>query len=162
MPKLPPAAEHFIESFGLALASEGLSRTAGRLLGLILMLDEGGDIDSLAAQLHVSRASISTNTRLLETIGAIERHSIPGRRRIVYRSARSQQGRAFEAMLFRMRRTLDIVADARRQLPRQMMGAKTRLQRVEDYYTKHIAILEAAVAELRDESAPGRKTARRK
>ena len=71
MRKLPPVARHFIEEFGLALASEGLSRTAGRLLGLILMLDDGGDLDFLATELHVSRASISTNTRLLESIGAM-------------------------------------------------------------------------------------------
>src|SRR5262245_30957585 len=116
-PKLPPVAHHFIEDFGLELASQGLSRTAGRLLGLILMLDDGGDLDYLAKELHVSRASISTNTRLLESIGAIERRSVPGQRRIVYRAARTQQDRAIEAIVMRMRRTLDVLLEARQQLP---------------------------------------------
>src|SRR5262249_15791681 len=88
MQKLPPVAGRFIEDFGLSLASQGFSRTAGRLLGLILMLDDGGDLESLAAHLRVSRASVSTNSRLLESIGAIERHSVPGRRRMVYRASR--------------------------------------------------------------------------
>lgn len=52
MQKLPPVAERFIEDFGLSLASQGFSRTAGRLLGLILMLDDGGDLESLAAHLR--------------------------------------------------------------------------------------------------------------
>ena len=123
-PQLPPTVHRFIEDFGLALASQGLSRIAGRLLGLILLLDEGGDLDYLAHELHVSRASISTNTRLLESIGAIERQSVPGRRRIVYRAARTQQDRAIEAIVMRMRRTLDVVVDARRQLPPRMAGRR--------------------------------------
>jgi DNA-binding transcriptional regulator GbsR (MarR family) len=146
MRKLPPVAQHFVEEFGLALASEGLSRTAGRLLGLILMLDDGGDLDFLATELHVSRASVSTNTRLLESIGAIERHSIPGRRRIVYRAAKREHDRAMEAILMRMRRTLDVVAGARRELPREMSGAKVRLQRVANYYQRNIVVIEAALA----------------
>src|SRR5262245_35737702 len=109
MRKLPPVAEQFIEDFGLALAAEGLSRIAGRLLGLILMLDDGADLESLARQLRVSRASISTNTRMLESIGAIERYSIPGQRRILYRAVRTPQNRSMEAMAWRMRRTGDIV-----------------------------------------------------
>jgi DNA-binding transcriptional regulator GbsR (MarR family) len=146
MRKLPPIAHQFIEDFGLALASEGLSRTAGRLLGLVLMLDEGGDLDFLATELHVSRASISTNTRLLESIGAIERHSIPGQRRIVYRAAKHEHDRAMEAILMRMRRTLDVVSAARRQLPSGMAGAKSRLQRVQGYYERNIAVIEGTLA----------------
>jgi len=160
MRRLPPVAVRFIEDFGLCLASQGLPRTAGRLLGLILMLDDGGDLESLAAHLHVSRASISTNTRLLESIGAIERHSVPGRRRMVYRSARTPQNRAMEAMALRMRRTRDVVLEARRDLPSAMRGAKERLKRVQDYYEKTIAATDAVLKELERERAPGRRRGR--
>src|SRR5262252_5919307 len=160
MRKLPPVAERFIEDFGLCLASQGLPRTAGRLLGLILMLDEGGDLESLAAQLRVSRASISTNTRLLESIGAIERHSIPGRRRMVYRAARTPQNRAMEAMMWRMRRTLDVLGEARRELPKEMQGANDRLKRVEDYYERIIAATEAVLKQLESENTGRRMKAR--
>ena len=154
MRKLPPVAEQFIEDFGLALAAEGLSRIAGRLLGLILMLDDGGDLETLARQLRVSRASISTNTRLLESVGAIERHSIPGQRRIVYRTARIPQNRAMEAISWRMRRTADIVREARSKLPKEMAAANARLKRVEEHYDKRIAMVDAVVRELEQGSAP--------
>jgi len=160
MRKFPPIAERFIEDFGLSLASQGLPRTAGRLLGLILMLDEGGDLESLAAQLRVSRASISTNTRLLESIGAIERQTIPGRRRMVYRSARTPQNRAMEAMLSRMHRTLDIVREARRELPKEMQGANDRLKRVQNYYEKIIAATNAVLKELESKNTPRRRRPR--
>jgi DNA-binding transcriptional regulator GbsR (MarR family) len=156
MKKLPLVAERFIEDFGLSLASQGMPRTAARLLGLVLMLDEGADLESLAAQLRVSRASISTNTRLLESIGAIERHSIPGQRRIVYRAARTPQNRAMEAMVWRMRRTLDIIRETRRQLPKQMQGANERLERVQSFYERTIAATEAVVRELESRDTPKR------
>lgn len=158
--KLPPVAHRFIEDFGLALASQGLSRTAGRLLGLILMLDDGGDLDFLARELHVSRASISTNTRLLESIGAIDRYSIPGQRRIVYRAARTQHDRAMEAIVMRMRRTLDVITDARSQLPKQMAGAKARLRRTAEYYERSIAIMEAAMTKHGARRARARRRSR--
>jgi DNA-binding transcriptional regulator GbsR (MarR family) len=160
MRRLPPIAERFIEDFGLSLAAQGLPRTAGRLLGLILMLDDGGDLESLAAQLRVSRASISTNTRLLESIGAIERYSVPGQRRMVYRSARTPQNRAMEAMQLRMRRTLDVVLDARRDLPREMRGANERLKRVQSYYERTLAATDAILKDLERESAPVRRRRR--
>jgi DNA-binding transcriptional regulator GbsR (MarR family) len=145
MPTLPPSAQQFVEQFGLALAAEGLPRTAARLLGLILMLDEGGDLEFLAGQLHVSRASISTSTRLLESVGAIERHSVRGQRRIVYKAAQQGRNRGMEGVLFRMRRTRDVVAAARRDLPKHMAGAKARLQPVEDYYARSIEMIEDAL-----------------
>ena len=160
MQKLPPVAERFIEDFGLSLASQGFSRTAGRLLGLILMLDDGGDLESLAAHLRVSRASVSTNSRLLESIGAIERHSVPGRRRMVYRAARTPQDRALEAMAWRMRRTLDVVREARRELPRHMQAANERLKRVEDYYERIIAATDAVRRTLERSGKRRRRTAR--
>lgn len=145
MAPLPPIAQQFVEQFGLALADEGLSRTAGRLLALILLLDDGGDLEFLATQLHVSRASISTNTRLLESIGAIERHSIPGQRRIVYKAAQREVNRGMEAVLMRMRRTRDVVSSTGAQLPKSMAGAKTRLQRVEAYYDRTITMIDDAI-----------------
>ena len=160
MARLPPVAERFIEDFGLALASEGLSRTAGRLLGLILMLDDGADLDSLAGHLHVSRASISTNTRLLESLGAIERYSVPGQRRMIYRAARTPQNRAMEAMVWRMRRTADIVREARHRLPKAMAAANARLKRVEDHYAKMIAAADEAVKSVGGDATAARSRRR--
>jgi hypothetical protein len=51
-----------------------------------------------------------------------------------------------EAIMMRMRRTLDVVASARRELPREMSGAKARLQRVANHYQRNIAVIEGTLA----------------
>jgi hypothetical protein len=79
---------------------------------------------------------------------------------MVYRSTRTPQNRAMEAMQLRMRRTLDIVLEARRDLPRDMRGANERLKRVQNYYEKTIAATDAVLQELGRERT-SRRTRRR-
>ena len=62
------AEERFIEAMGLAHEEDRLPRIAGRLIGLLILSPDPVRFDHLAERLRVSRASISTNTRLLENI----------------------------------------------------------------------------------------------
>ena len=80
-PDIHAARERFIEGMGLALEEDRLPRIAGRLIGLLLLSPRPVRFDHLAQRLRVSRGSISTNTRLLENMGAIERVTRPGDRR---------------------------------------------------------------------------------
>ncbi len=41
MEQPPPVAVRFIEDFALALSGAGMPRTAGRIIGLLMMLDQG-------------------------------------------------------------------------------------------------------------------------
>ena len=59
----------FIERMGLALESDGLPRIAGRIFGLLLVSEDARSLDDLAAELRVSKGSVSTNARLLEQRG---------------------------------------------------------------------------------------------
>ena len=56
----------FIERMGLAFESDGLPRIAGRIFGLLLLSEDCRSLDELAAELKVSKGSVSTNARLLE------------------------------------------------------------------------------------------------
>lgn len=82
---LRAAEERFIEGMGLALEEDRLPRIAGRLVGLLLLSPQPVRFDLLAERLRVSRGSISTNTRLLENMGVIERVTRPGDRRDYFR-----------------------------------------------------------------------------
>ncbi len=75
------AEERFIEAMGLAHEEDRLPRIAGRLVGLLILSPDPVRFDRLAERLRVSRASISTNTRLLENMGVIQRVTRPGDRR---------------------------------------------------------------------------------
>lgn len=70
----------FIEQYGILAERDGLSRTAGRMFALMLVEPRPLSFSDLAQRLQVSRGSVSTNTRLLETLGAIERIAKPGDR----------------------------------------------------------------------------------
>lgn len=76
--------DRFIERLGLYFEEFGLPRIAGRLLGLLLISDRPLSLDEIAATLHVSRASVSTNARTLTRTRLIERAGFPGDRRDYY------------------------------------------------------------------------------
>lgn len=74
------ARELFIERNAIQAETSGLPRIAGRLIGIFLL--DGGPISfaELAERMQASRASVSTNTRLLERLGIIERVAMRGER----------------------------------------------------------------------------------
>jgi DNA-binding transcriptional regulator GbsR (MarR family) len=158
MDTLPAVAERFIEDFALAVEASGLPRTAGRIIALLIMLDEGAELEEMAGRLHVSRAGVSTNTRLLESLGAIERCSTAGQRRIRYRVADFRYVRFTEAALARMRRIQGFARETRRQLPPAMAGAKSRLAGLEEYYEASITTAEAVLARLRRQASSRTRT----
>lgn len=106
------ANEQFIERMGLILEADGAPRIAGRMLGLLLLEPGECSLDEIAERLQVSKGSVSTNARLLETFGAIEKVSRPGDRRDYYRIADNMHLRIVERRLERMRQVRDLLADA--------------------------------------------------
>jgi len=69
------------------MASFGLPRMAGRVLGALLLADPPErSAEDLAGTLRASRGSISTSTQMLERMGLIDRVSRPGERRTYFRN----------------------------------------------------------------------------
>jgi biotin operon repressor len=81
---ISPEVQRFIEALGGYFTQYGLPRVAGRLLGLIMVADRPLTLDDMAAALGVSRASVSTNIRLVESVGFVEQVSVPKDRRDYY------------------------------------------------------------------------------
>ena len=78
--KLSPELTRFIESMGMYFGSYGIPRIGGRILGLLLVAHEPLSAEGIAKILKVSRASVSTNFRLLLTSGLAEKFTFPGDR----------------------------------------------------------------------------------
>lgn len=108
--------DRFIERMGLAHAEEGLPRISGRLMGLMLL--EGGPLsfDQIAERLQVSRSSVSTNARILEGQGIIERTGIPGDRQVYYRLADDPYFGLLATVLRRKRQVKRIVEETLEEL----------------------------------------------
>jgi DNA-binding transcriptional regulator GbsR (MarR family) len=78
--KLDPELVRFMESMGMYFESFGIPRIGGRILGLLLIAHEPLTAERIASILKVSRASISTNFRILLTSGLAEKVTYPGDR----------------------------------------------------------------------------------
>ncbi len=82
-----PSVERFIEKVGLRFEQDGLPRIGGRILGYLLLSPEPRTLDEIADALRVSKASVSSNTRMLGRMGSVERVTRRGDRRDFYRIA---------------------------------------------------------------------------
>lgn len=88
MPEQYYEKQHFVEDTSLYFEQFGLPRMAGRILGVLLICDPPDQsITDLCERLQASKSSISTNTRLLDEMGLIERVASPVPRQVYYRFA---------------------------------------------------------------------------
>lgn len=78
--KFSPELTRFIENMGMYFESYGIPRIGGRILGLLLVAHEPLSAESISSTLKASRASISTNFRILLTSGLAEKVTFPGDR----------------------------------------------------------------------------------
>ena len=94
------AVEDFVEEAGLFYERLGLSPTAGRVIGhLLVSADDGADAPDLCEHLAVAKSSVSVALRQLDRAGMVERFRRRGERRDRYRLTEDVFGRAFRAKM---------------------------------------------------------------
>lgn len=147
-PSQTDGVSQFIEQMGLTAQSDGLPRIAGRIAGYFII--HGGPVSfaQLAEEMQVSRASISTNARMLVNIGFIEKITIPGDRQDYYQLCNSPFLRMIEGYLQRMRRMQAIVEDAERNIPDTMPDSQLRLQQMRQFYGQAVLSNERLLQQL--------------
>lgn len=122
--------QDFIEQMGLLAERNGMPRTAGRLLGLLLVEEEEHEafsLDEIAERLQVSKASASTNARLLERAGLLERAALPGDRRDFYRMGTCPWGRMFALARARFQEAKTLFETTAEALPEEHAAVRRRI-----------------------------------
>jgi DNA-binding transcriptional regulator GbsR (MarR family) len=109
---LDNARRHYIEAFGNVAARNALPAIAGRIAAILYLTPAPVSFSALERELGVSRASISTNTRLLEYLGTIVRIKIKGQRENFFASSPNVNVRTIERELARARESLDQIRKA--------------------------------------------------
>lgn len=140
---------NFIERMGLALESDGLPRIAGRIFGLLLISEDAYSLDHLAAELRVSKGSVSTNARLLEQRGIVERICRPADRRDYYRVRPDLFTHTMAQRLARWQRLHEAIGAARSSLPIRSRPVLERLEEYEAAYTFMSQVIGDALARWR-------------
>lgn len=110
---------------------DGLPPIAGRMFALLLVTEDALSLDQLSEYLGVSKASASTNARLLARFGLIEPGRRPGSRRDYYRTADDLFERSMAQWLDRWREFTETIGDGRRTLPLPSPAVRERLERYE-------------------------------
>jgi DNA-binding transcriptional regulator GbsR (MarR family) len=83
---LPEPGQQYVDQLGLVWESQGLSRIAGRIVGLLTLNEQPLSLDDIAGALNVSKGSVSQDARSLTALGLVARvpSSKPGDRRDFY------------------------------------------------------------------------------
>jgi len=135
--------EEFVEQLGLIAQADGLPRIAGRILGLMVIHAGPFSFSELGVLLKVSRGSISTNTRVLENLGVIERTTRPGDRQDYFRLHENPYVELMRGLQNRMKKARHVVADTREKLPVSDKAMQKRLADLGDFYQQFIDTTES-------------------
>jgi DNA-binding transcriptional regulator GbsR (MarR family) len=136
----------FIERMGLTLEADGLPRIAGRIFGLLLVSEDARSLDDLAAELQVSKGSVSTNARLLEQRGLLEQCCRPADRRDYYRVPLDLFNHTMALRLARWERFHEAIAAARTSVPIQSPEVRERLEEYAEGYAFVSGIIRESLA----------------
>jgi len=139
----------FVERMARMAEEEGLPRIAGHLLGYLLIHEGRHSLDEMAAALDVSKASVSTNARLLERVGFARRVTVPGDRRDYYMLVPKPWEHMFAVVRRRMRHIRDVLEEGLETLPPENEAGRERLEEWRGFYGYLLAGLEARIAEWR-------------
>ena len=134
----------FAEKAGLFFEDDGYPRIAGRIFGLLLMSEGPRSLNDIAARLRVSKASVSTDARLLERWDIVERVSRPGDRKVYYRIVPDLPYRIMEHRVERVRRMGRLMREARAAVPRGGV-LKARLSEFAAAYDQALVTMEKAL-----------------
>lgn len=138
----------FIEQMGLYSQADGVPRIAGRLFGYFIIYGGPVSFAQLAEQLQVSRASVSTNARMLVGMGIIERVALPGDRQDYYQLSSAPFLRMIESYLAHMRNMQNILQLADDSIPKNMAATHERLKQLSDFYRTAVLSNEQLLKDL--------------
>ncbi|MBZ0187205.1 MAG: MarR family transcriptional regulator [Candidatus Obscuribacterales bacterium] len=131
-------ADEFIERMGLITEAEGMPRIAGRIMGFLVIYGGPFSFSELAERLKVSRSSISTNTRLLQKLGAIERTTSAGDRQDYFKIRPDAYARILEQSVSRMQYACETIDNTKQGLPKDWKDAQNRLSDLFEFYQENI------------------------
>jgi len=130
------AAENFIERMGLISQVDGAPRIAGRILGLLIVEGRPFTLDEMAERLKISKASASTNARLLRTSGIIRLVAQAGDRHDYYELGSDPYRRMMATVGERLAHIGAEVLEAEASFAQSEADAKRRVRQLGEFYLR--------------------------
>lgn len=132
--RLDDATWSFVEDFATSWVSTNNSRMDGRVLALLIIVDEPYLSSARIAELlRASTGAVSTATRSLVSVGFLKRHSVPGDRSHYFRVEDDVWGNFLSGEREYLRRMKATVLGGMSLV--EAAGPRTRLRNAERYMT---------------------------
>lgn len=109
-PELAAACRRFIESGGHTTQSFGFGQVMGQIFALLYLSPRPLCLDEIAEELSVSKASVSTTVRQLESWSAVKHVWVKGDRRDFYEAETDFKAVLRHGLLVMVRKKLDTAA----------------------------------------------------
>jgi DNA-binding transcriptional regulator GbsR (MarR family) len=157
-PRITPDLHRFIEHMGGYFESSGVPRIGGLILALLILAHEPLSAEQIASILKISRASISTNFRILAAVGLAERFTSHADRIAYYVFPDTAWEQMMAMTIRRVVRFKQIVAEGLRALPQQD-AAHDRLIIANEYSDLQIKAIQKVMDEWRTQQRPAPRIA---
>jgi DNA-binding transcriptional regulator GbsR (MarR family) len=149
------AVQQFVERMALICEKDGMPRIGGRIFGYLLATDCTCSLDDLAETLSASKASVSTNARMLEQLGMVRRVSTLGDRRDFYRVEDDPWEQMLRVAQGRWRAMVGVFAEAAEFL--QEEKGRERARAAAEFHTLLIGECDALIGRWHELRAGGEK-----
>lgn len=144
------ARSEFIEKIGVIIQSEGLPRIAGRVLAMLLYDGKPVSFGQLAEALQVSRGSVSSSVRMLESQQLIKRVAKAGDRQDYFQMVDNAFANMVESGATRAIRAAADIEGSLNDIPASEKGPRERVAEYAAFYRAMAEGLEATARTLRN------------
>lgn len=146
--------DDFIEHMGLMAQAEGGPRIAGQILGYLIVEGEPRTLNQMTEALKISKASASTNARLLELKGSVRRVSPVGQRQDAYEALEQPNLAVIRALADRFRANADKMTEISAGFPESHDAARGRVARFAEFYRKTADFIVSWTDRMADDPDP--------
>ncbi|MFQ3282702.1 GbsR/MarR family transcriptional regulator [Reinekea sp.] len=129
------AETRFIELMGVVSQRNGSPRISGRIFGLLILTGSSMSLQDITSVLKISKASASTNTRLLSNQGVIRLTTLPGERQDYYELVPNPLIKMTEKASLEMSDIAGQVREAKSYFQEEQADVIHRLAQLESFYT---------------------------
>lgn len=150
------SVERFVEEMGLMSQERGDTRIAGRIFGLLVIEGHELSLQQISEQLGVSRASVSTNARLLAKRGIIRLTAHTGDRQDYYQLVGFPYDDLLAEVAQQFTQHAQSIAGFVEPIRAEKPEAAARIVELSNFYEKSAAFLQRWAEAVRDEQTSGK------
>ncbi|MFC3703706.1 GbsR/MarR family transcriptional regulator [Devosia honganensis] len=147
------SVDRFIEEMGLIAQEAGESRISGRIVGLLIVEDREFSLAQISERLGISRASVSTNARMLARRGVIRRTAHAGDRQDYYELSALPFADRLEEIAGQFARHARTIGNCLEGMRHENTAMTDRVKSVQSFFEQSSHILKGWANSLEHETA---------